>query len=180
MDKNDLLQFNHSNIQELIRFIDQKAGALLVIYVFLFTATIEFAKDLKFVNPFAFESLPEIFSSSIVLLLGLGIIALLMYQVYVVLFEVIKPRNAKSYTQEEQSIVYFEHISKRTKEDFINHFEQIPENTINEVIQKEMTQQVYEISCIMSQKSEKFNSVLKYLFISTFLLLAFIFFGNFV
>lgn len=180
MDKNDLLQYNHSNIQELIRFIDQKAGALLVIYGFLFTATIEFAKGLKFINPFVLDNVFKSFASIVVLLLGLGLIVLLTFQIYVILFQVIKPRTARNYTQEELSIVYFDHIAKRTKQEFIDHFKQIPENVIHEMIQKEMAQQVYEISCILSQKSEKFNFVLKYLFISILLLLAFILFLNFV
>lgn len=174
MDKNELLQFNHTNIQELIRFIDQKAGALLVIYGFLLTATIEFAKDLKFINPFALNNFFKSLISISTLIVGLFLIGLLIFQVFIILFEVIKPRTASNYTQDEKSVIYFKHISQQTKQEFNDRFKEIS----NEDIQKEMIEQVYEIACIMSQKSEKFNSLLKWLFTSIFLLLFYIFLTN--
>lgn len=178
MDKKELLQYNHSNIQELIRFIDQKAGALLVIYGFLFTATVEFAKKLKFINPFSLKGFLDSFISISLLVVGTALISLLIYQVYIVLFGVIKPRIAQNYTQEERSIIYFDHISKRSKQEYIDHFNKISDDKFHETIEKEMLEQIYEISCIMSQKSEKFNSVLGHLFLSIFLLLVFIFLCN--
>lgn len=180
MNKHELLQFNHSNIQDLIKFIDQKAGALLIIYGFLFTATIEFAKDLEFINPFMLNEPIKSLFSIITFISGLAIIILLIYQIYIVLFEIIKPRGAKNYTQEEQSIIYFDHISKRSKTEFLSYFNQISDDDFGEIIEKELIQQVYEISCIMKSKSEKFNEVLKFLFISVFLLLTFILFSRLV
>lgn len=180
MNKHELLQFNHSNIQDLIKFIDQKAGALLIVYGLLFTATIEFAKDLEFINPFKLSDQLAFLFSIFTFLTGLSLVILLLYQIYVVLFEIIRPRGARNYTQEEQSIIYFDHISKRSKVEFLNHFNQIPEDQFENIIEEELIQQVYEISCIMKSKSEKFNEVLKFLFASTLLLLAFVFFSNFL
>lgn len=180
MNKYELLQFNHSNIQDLIKFIDQKAGALLIVYGLLFTATIEFSKDLYFINPFKLDDQLAFLFSIFTFLTGFSLVILLLYQIYVVLFEIIRPQGAKNYTQEEQSIIYFDHISKRSKVEFLNHFNQIPEDQFEEIIEKELIQQIYEISCIMKSKSEKFNEVIKFLFASTLLLLAFIFFSNFL
>jgi hypothetical protein len=170
MDKNDLMLHNHTNIQELIRFIDQKAGALLVIYGFIFTATIEFSKDLKLINPFALKGW-DFIHSTLLFLSGIFLILLLIYQFYYILFKVIKPRSAQNYTQEEASVLYFDHISKRTKADYLIHYSGISDIDIK----NEMLAQIYEISCIMSQKSERFNSILKYLFLTVLLLLIFIF-----
>ncbi|MCP8615240.1 hypothetical protein [Salirhabdus salicampi] len=180
MDKNDLLQFNHSNIQELIRFIDQKAGALLVIYGFLFTATIEYAKKLSFINPFNLNNGFITTLSIVELVTGLLLIYLLIYQIYIVLFRIIKPRHASNYTQEELSIIYFDHISKQNKFEYINHIEQLPEDNLKTFIQRELATQIHEISSIMSQKSKNLNSLLNYLFFSIFLLLFFIFISNFI
>jgi hypothetical protein len=165
MDKEELMLHNHTNIQELIRFIDQKAGALLVIYGFIISATIEFAKDLQFIDTLAFNNI-------LLFIVGFLLLALLIYQVYFVLFEIIKPRQAKSYTTQDQaSVLYFDHISNRTKEQYVLHYENISDVEIK----NEMLAQIYEISCIMSQKSKNFNSILKYLFVTILLLLLFIY-----
>lgn len=171
MDKDELMLHNHTNIQELIRFIDQKAGALLIIYGFILTATIEFAKDLKFIDPFALKKGWDTFQSTLLFADGLFLLAILIYQIYFILFEVIKPRQAKNYTQDEASVLYFNHISKLSKEHFVTHYMNISDVDIK----KEMLKQIYEISCIMSHKSENFNSILKYLFATIFSLLLFIF-----
>lgn len=176
MDKDELMLFSHSNIQELIRFIDQKAGALLVIYGFIFTATIEFAKDLKFIDPFVLKKGWDTFQSILLFADGFFLLAILIYQVYFILFEVIKPREAKNYTQGESSVLYFGHISKLSKDHFVTKYESISE----EDIKTEMLKQIHEISCIMSRKSENFNSILKYLFGTLFSLLLFIYLSRMV
>jgi hypothetical protein len=176
MDKDEVMLHNFDNIQELIRFVDQKAGALLIIYGLIFTATIEFSKDLKFINPFVLKSGWDKFQSILLFLDGVLILGLLIFQIYFILFEIIKPRQAKNYTQEEISVLYFDHISKRSKEQFITHFE----NTTDADIQKEMLGQIYEISCILSKKSEKFNYILIYLFGTIFCLLLFIYLSKIV
>lgn len=176
MDKDELMLYNHTNIQELIRFIDQKAGALLVIYGFIFTATIEFAKDLKFIDPFLLKNGWDTFQSILLFANGLFLLAILIYQVYFILFEVIKPRHAENYTQDEVSVLYFKHISKGSKEEFVSKYENISDSDIK----IEMLKQIYEISRIMSQKSENFNSILKYLFGTLFSLLLFIYLSKMV
>jgi hypothetical protein len=171
MNKNDLAQYNHSNIQELIRFIDQKAGALLVIYGFILTALVEYSKDLIFINPFKLSKFPDIFISMLLFLAGAWILFLMLYQIYVVIFKIIRPRKAVNYTQEEISTIYFNHISKSKKEDFIKLYTELPDDKV----QKELLDQIYEVSCILSQKSENFNSILKWLYTSIISMLLFIF-----
>ncbi|OOE01326.1 hypothetical protein BO219_11480 [Anoxybacillus kestanbolensis] len=168
LNKYELAQYNHSNIQELIRFIDQKAGAILVIHGFILTAFIEFAKKLEFVNPFEEKN---ILLSLATFVCGVLTLSLLIYQIYVILFEIIKPKKAKHYTQEESSVLYFEHISKLSKSDFITLYHSLPDDRVHE----ELLAQVYECSCIMSSKSEKLNHVIKYLFVTLMFLLVFIF-----
>ncbi|EWG08637.1 MULTISPECIES: hypothetical protein [Cytobacillus] len=170
MDKYQLAQYNHQNIQELIRFIDQKAGAILVIYGFIITAYIEFAKDLKFINPFELNGF-KVFISLLTFLSSASLISLLIYQIYIILFEIIRAKKAENYTQEESSVLYFDHISKISKESFITLYKDLPINKSDE----ELLAQVYECSCIMSSKSEKLNSAIIYLFISILCLLFFIF-----
>lgn len=176
MDKKELILHSHSDIQELIRFIDQKAGALLIIYGFIFTATIEFAKDLKLINPFALENVWDTFLSILLFLVSLLLLALLIFQIYFTLFKIIKPRRANNYTQEEVSVLYFGHTSKCSKEQFITNFRSIS----NVDIEKQMLEQIHEISCILSQKSENFNFILKYLFGTIFCLLLFIYLSRMV
>jgi Family of unknown function (DUF5706) len=171
MDKDELMIHNHTNIQELIRFVDQKAGALLVIYGFILTATVEFAKDLEFINPLSLKSGWESFLSVALFAIGFLLLALLIFQVYFVLFEIVKPRSAKNYTQEESSVLYFNHISKSSKDEFINLYFDIT----SDEIKKQMLIQIYEVSCIMSKKSENFNYILKFLFATVLCLLVFIY-----
>jgi hypothetical protein len=171
MDKYELAQYNHENIQELIRFIDQKAGAVLVIYGFIITAYIEFAKELKLINPFELTGI-KMLISVLTFFSSVGLIALLIFQIYIILFEIIRAKKAKNYTQEESSVLYFDHISKMSKESFITLYKELPVNKPEE----ELLAQVYECSCIMSSKSEKLNSSIDYLFISIISLLVFIFF----
>jgi hypothetical protein len=171
MNKNDLAQYNHSNIQELIRFIDQKAGALLVIYGFILTALVEYSKNLNFINPFKLLKFTDIFNSIFLFLIGAWILFLMLYQIYIVIFKIIRPRRATNYTQEEISTIYFHHISNSKKEEFTKLYSELPDDRV----QKELLDQIYEISCILSQKSENFNSILKWLYTSIISMLLFIF-----
>ncbi|WP_208592339.1 hypothetical protein [Gracilibacillus suaedae] len=182
MSKLDILIYNYTNIQELIRFMDQKAGALLVVYGFLFTATIEFAKNLDFINPFTYSNDFKIVISIFTFLVGFSLTILLTYQVYIVIFKVIKPREAIGYTQEENSIIYYKHISTLKKNEYLDHIKQLPEieSDLEDTLQKELSSQIHEISRIMAYKSEKFNFVLNILFLSIFLLLLFILLSNFL
>ncbi|MGE7811257.1 Pycsar system effector family protein [Lysinibacillus capsici] len=171
MEKSEVILHSHSDIQELIRFIDQKAGALLIIYGFILTATIEVSKDLKFVNPFLLDQFSDTFLSILLLVVGFILLTSLIIQIHFTLFSIIKPRKAKNYTQDEVSVLYFGHTSKRKKNDFVNNFTEIS----IEDIEKQMLEQIYEISCILSEKSENFNSILKYLYGTIFCLLLFIY-----
>jgi Family of unknown function (DUF5706) len=175
MNKFELAQYNHANIQELIRFIDQKSAALLVIVGFILSAFVEFAKDLKFVNPFEL-SLNQSIYSILTLILGIVFITILLYQIYIVLFEIIRPRKAKNYTQEIMSTMYFEHISNQTKSDFVSAFKKLSDEDTHQ----ELIEQIYECSCILNEKSIRFNEVLNYFYLLVFILLSFIFLSRMI
>lgn len=74
---------NFKNIQELIKFADQKASGLLVVYGFLITIYINFLENTKFIG------LQE---ASIknwgVLILGLGFCITMIVQIYYVVFKI--------------------------------------------------------------------------------------------
>ncbi len=171
MDKYQMVQYNHSNIQDLIRFMDQKAGALLVVYGFILTTLIESTKNLKLVNPFEFDSLSKSIVSSITFILGAWLLFILLYQIYVVLYQIIKPRKAKNYSQEEVSTNYYIHISQTKKEKYIESYFGLT----SEKAEKELLDQVYEIACILDEKSKRFNVAIKLLYQSILILLTFIF-----
>ena len=107
MEKENFALESFKNIQELIRFIDQKSGAVLVIAGLAFTGYIEFAKNLRFVT---FEEVN--FLGVVSFLSGLVTIIYLLYVVWISIFKVLKPRLAKNYKNGEHSLFYFEHLSQ--------------------------------------------------------------------
>jgi hypothetical protein len=170
MDKATFALEDFKNIQELIRFIDQKAGAVLVIYGFLITAFIEFAKNLIFINPFSLSTSKAITFSIITFLSGAILILILIYQIYYILFKIIEPKVASNYCKGEQCLYYFEHISNMKKSKFMDDIMQLSED---EMLQ-ELSGQVFEVSKIMSKKREDFCKVIRFLYVSIIILLVFI------
>lgn len=166
---------NFRNIQELIRFIDQKAGAIIIVYGFILATFIEFAKKLLFINPIELTNLQDILLSLFIFVSGLILMIMLLYQLYFVLFKIIRPRLAKNYSENEYSIFYFEHISYMNREKLFNDFKNITEDRMLD----EILGQVYEISDIMREKTESLSEAIKYFFFSILLLLIFILLINF-
>lgn len=172
MDRCEFAIESFKNVQELIRFIDQKAGAVLVIYGFILTAFIDFAKKLDFVNPFDAEGFFSIVHSILTFVFGLCLTSILMYQMYILIIEILRPRLAMNYSVDKKSIYYFEHIASMQKQSYISTFQQL-ENE-NELT-AEVLEQVYEVSKIMKTKAEKLSRVMNCLYFSIVLLLIFIF-----
>lgn len=169
MDRLTFAIESFKNTQELIRFIDQKAGAVLVIYGFILTVFVDFAKKLQFVNPFELKGCIPMLHSIATLLIGSFLAGMLLYKIYILVAKILRPRLAGNYDPEKMSIYYFEHISQ-DKSAYMQTFHQIEDNKLVD----EVLEQVYEVSKIMTQKSERLCHVMTSLFSTVVALLVFI------
>jgi Family of unknown function (DUF5706) len=160
MERETFILESFKNMQELIRFIDQKAGASLVVCGFSLTAFIEFSKIL------AFTCHPK-FMGVIAFLTGLLFMGILIYELYVLLVEIVRPRLAKNYKPDEHSIFYFEHIAALSKVQYL-------EELVNPKIFNEIAGQSYEVANILTTKIKRLSSSLRGLFWMIAALIAFI------
>lgn len=171
MEKLEFAIEKFKNMQELIRFIDQKAGALLVIYGFILTVFVDFAKKLEFVNPAKYKEFLPFFQSILICVVGMGLIVMLLWKIYIIVYKVLRPRGAKNYSNGKLSLHYFDHITQLGKDRYKQLFNDLPDNLLVE----EILDQVYEVSTILKRKSDNLNKVLNSFFSSILLLLFFIF-----
>lgn len=165
MEKENFAIESFKNIQELIRFIDQKSAAVLVIAGLSFTGFIEFAKNLSFVpmKEADFFGIVCFLSGSITVI---SLIAVL----WVSIFRVLKPRLAKNYKQDEHSLFYFEHLSQLGKEQTLVEYQ----NLNSDLILKNIIDQKFEVSKIMEQKTGFLSISFNFLFASIISLIVFI------
>ncbi|GAS84920.1 unknown protein [Paenibacillus amylolyticus] len=175
MSKYSFTLDSFKNIQELIRFMDQKSSAILVIFGFILTAFVNNASKLHFVNPFLISPWNG-FLSSCTLLVGVSTLALLLYKIRIIINEILKPRVAKHYLPEHYSLFYYGHIKLMEKERYLEEVENMPENQA----EQELAAQVYEVSQILSSKTESLNKVMSRMFYLIGLLLTFIFLSQLV
>jgi hypothetical protein len=143
MDKISYVLESFKNIQDLIKFIDQKSGAVLVVSGLAFTGYIEFLKDLILVSPKS-----ATFFGILSFLFSLATLISLTIVIYISIFRVLKPRKAKHYKADEASMFYFEHLLKLGKEQVFAHYKLINENDML----KNLIDQQHEVSIILSQK----------------------------
>lgn len=166
MDKISYALESFKNIQDLIKFADQKAGAILVIIGLIFTAFVQCLGNLTFSinNP--------TFLSVLTFIAGIGTIICLSFVIYYSIFKILKPRFAKNYQDGELSTFYFEHISKESK-NIHTKFETITE----EIMLKDILDQKIEVSSILIEKNQNLSISFVWLFFSlissmTYILLA--------
>lgn len=174
MDKTQFALEDLKNIQELIRFTDQKAGAVLVVYIFILTTFINMTIALDFINPFTLDNPQSMIFSCLTFLTSAALVALMVFQIYYIIFKVLRPRMAQEYRKGEGCVFYFDHINNMAKNDFIRRFNDIKESKLLD----EITSQVYEVAKILCEKNRKFKIVLRCLFISLIMLLSYIIFFN--
>ncbi|QJD85985.1 hypothetical protein [Cohnella herbarum] len=156
-DKTKQIQFamdSFKNIQELIRFIDQKAAAVLVVYGFIITAYIEFSKTQSFINPFKLSLVPGI-GSSLIFVFGVLTLGNIVRQIYFIIVKILKPRLAMNYKEDEHSVFYFEHISSIRKNVLNSRLKSISEDQIIE----EIAGQIHEVAKIMTIKTHRLGYV---------------------
>ena len=166
MDKINYALESFKNIQDLIKFADQKAGAILVVIGLIFTAFVQYLGNLTFslTNP--------TFIGVLTFIAGIGTIVSLSFVIYYSIFKILKPRFAKNYQEGELSTFYFEHISKDSK-NIHTKFETITEA----IMLKDILDQKIEVSNILNEKNQNLSISFVWLFFSlitsmTFILLS--------
>lgn len=166
MNKQEFALESFKNIQELIRFIDQKSGAVLLVAGLILTVFLELSKALvlNLNNP----SYAGLFTFTF----GVSTALLLIYVIYLSIFKILIPRLAKHYVGSDLSLIYFNHLASMIDKTVV--FEQF--NKLNgDSILKNLTDQIFEISKILDTKIIELNKSMNFLFISIATLLAFIF-----
>ncbi|GAB5424210.1 MAG: hypothetical protein Crog4KO_13570 [Crocinitomicaceae bacterium] len=165
MKKEEFALESFKNIQELIRFIDQKSGAVLVIAGLAFTGYIEFVDELQFVP------IDEAgFLGVTCFLSGLCTVLCLIAVIWISIFKVLKPRLAKNYSAGEHSLFYFEHLSKLGKASTLAEYGSLTDDKML----KQLIDQQFEISQIMEKKTENLGLSFNFLFASIIALVVFV------
>ncbi len=174
MNKSDFLMNSFNNIQELIKFFEQKSNILLVIYGFISTAYISVMKKLKFSNFKEFDSLGDFVKPGLVLVLSIIIFIILIFQLYILIFHILRPRIANHYRNDEVSLFYFGHIANLEKDEFIARVNSAKEQDFD----YEIANQVYEISKIAKKKEYNYNKLAYLLFVTVMLLVVLVLFTS--
>lgn len=144
MDKHTFTLESYKNIQELIRFTDQKSGGVLVV------AGLELTVFLNFIDKLSFNKNYTSTASFAVFLLGIVTALLLSITIYISIFKVIRPRLAKHYSGYDISLFYFNHLaSAQNKTLIFNQFNNVTEDSIL----RNLTDQIFEVSKIMKAKT---------------------------
>ncbi len=164
MKKTEFALETFKNLQDLVKFIDQKISATLVISGLILTVYLSLSKNIVF-SEFSKINLIGIivFLSSLLTLISIIVV---IYKTIMIL----KPRLAKNYESNEKSLFYFEHISAMSKEQIINKYNELDENTIL----KQIIDQQYEVSLILNKKTIELNKSFTYLFVSILSLIIFV------
>lgn len=171
MDNQSFALESFKNIQELIRFIDQKANGVLLVSGLILTAFLEFSKALVF----RFSSVSV--AGFLTFLFGVTTIGLLSYVIYISIFEILRPQLEKNYSSNEASLLYFKHLAEIKDKALIQQkFKNLNDDSILESI----SDQIFEVSRILDVKIIELRKSMNYLFWSIASLLAFILTSRFI
>lgn len=163
MEKQEFALESFKNIQQLIQFTDQKSGAILVVSGLVLTVFLEFSKNL------VFRSIS--FGSIVIFIFGFTTAFLLVYTIYLSIFKILRPRLAKHYHVNELSLIYFNHLAKISdREEIFQKFK----NLNDDIILKNITDQIFEVSRILDAKITELHNCINYLFFAIASLLIFI------
>lgn len=160
MNKENLAIESFKVNQELIKFVDQKAGIVLVVFGFILSIYIKTIENLTFVNPFQLNNIFGTLSSLFIFILSISLGVTLLLQIYFITFKIILPRNAKHYKKSDDSLFYFEHIKNLGREKYFNQFN----NLKGSEILSQILCQNYELSVIITKKNRFLTIAIKLLF----------------
>lgn len=171
MDKQSFALESFKNIQELIRFVDQKSNGVLLVSGLILTAFLEFSKALVF----SFSSVS--LAGFVTFVFGATTTGLLSYVMYVSIFKILRPQLAKSYSSNETSLLYFKHLAEIQDRVILQEkFKDITDDSIIESI----ADQIFEVSRILDVKIIELHKYMNYLFYSIASLLTFILISRFI
>jgi len=169
MDKITYSIESFKNIQDLIKFADQKSGAVLVVTGLIFTGYVQFLQGLHYTGLSDVTLLGILtFISSITTLASLVVV------VYITIFGVLKPKKAQHYETGELSLFYYDHILQAGKIEMMIKYEQVDETSML----KNIVDQQYEVSKILNRKTEALTKTFNWLFISVVSVMTFIILSN--
>jgi hypothetical protein len=163
MDNVNYALESFKNIQDLIKFADQKAGAVLIVIGLIFAAFVQYLEKLTFST----DAITII--GTLTFLSGLTTILCMSSVLYYSIFKILKPRLAMNYQEGEVSTFYFEHISKENKA-MHKKFEMINEK----IMLKDIIDQQIEVSNILIEKNKNLSKSFIWLFASLFSSMVFI------
>lgn len=144
MDKHTFTLESFKNIQELIRFSDQKAAAVLVV------AGLEMTVYFGAIDKLTFNKNYTSVFSILTLILGICTAIFLLATIYLTVFKVLHPRLAKHYSGNDASLFYFNHLASMTdKTDMFNQFNRVTDA----VMLRNLTDQIFEVSKILNAKT---------------------------
>ncbi len=171
MDNHTFTLESFKNIQELIKFTDQKSGGVLVV------AGLELTVFLSVIDKLAFNKNYTGVLSISAFVLGVITAALLILTIYFSVFKVLRPQLAKHYSGNDASLFYFSHLASMT--DKTGMFEQF-RNLNDDSILRNLTDQIFEISKIMNRKISALRASMNLLFYSIISLVLFILITRFI
>jgi hypothetical protein len=157
MDKINFSLESYKNIQELIKFTDQKAGVLLVISGIVLSTFLQFSNKLVLFPLVSASPLERL-----IYILGVVTVLSLLIIIYILINNILKPRLAKNYNKNEFSLFYFEHITSLGKEKLYFEYAKIEDT---EILQAIINQQ-YEISIILELKIKALNQAFNILLLA--------------
>lgn len=144
------------NIQDLIKFVDQKTGAVLVIAGIISTGYFQYIDDLEF------TPLDEVsIWGFICFFVSMICTFCLLIIFYKTIFNILRPRIAKHYKQCDYSLFYYGHIVKETKEKLFDEYKELSE----EAMLLSVIEQQFEVSQILQIKNDELIKTLFWLYI---------------
>lgn len=168
MDKTTFAFESFKNIQDLIKFADQKSSAVLVVTGLTFTGYIQFLDGLTFSFSENFN-----FIGIFTFLASLATATSLILVVYISIFKVLKPRTAKHYPKNELSLFYYEHIYHAGKDKVTEQYATITAD----IMLKNIIDQQHEVSNILNEKTKELSNSFNWLFASIVSMFIFILFA---
>jgi len=144
---------NFKNMQELIRFADQKAGAIIVVYGFILSMAFETSKPLVFFVP---DRTNVNALGVVTFVVGAVLVYLIATQIFYIFNSILKPRLAKNYNNSESCLYYFEHVAATDKAEVMSCFSNMDEKTMI----SDVASQIYEVSNTLNTKMLTVNNAI--------------------
>jgi len=171
MDKVEFAIENFKNMQELIRLADQKAGAIVIVYGFIITATYESSKGLILIAPHASDAVGLLTFAA-----GFGLVLVILYQIQFILCCILKPKLASNYKRGDSCLYYFEHVAAQDKAEIMSCFVQLDEDAML----SDVASQIYEVSNTLTTKMKMVSQAINGLCWATALTVLYVILGKLI